>query len=366
MPNGNDDIKKDETGLPKPDPVFMEFIGKPKFGMSRTTPTPAPDESEQSEPAQQQAQTTQPKQPKTVDVVWADGTKVQEPLPETQQELEQAYANYKSLEKSYEALKGVVREKAPEIADDLRPLLRQQTEILNKMADAQVQAQTNQKVDPVTLLSEEQLPLYQRYMEQGDEAMANAYMKSSIDTNRRIFESYMQNEETKREIQKQAVVSRLQELRALDSSIPNPRLNLEKSVNEFEKGYGGYLLRAGFSAEQVMYSDNIDHETLYSAYQQSLTKTGQSRQNKSTQQETPVKTVDPAKAVIPPDVAKSIQDVGRGSVSANIGGEQDGSRYRNVHGRAALRRLANDDPSFVDNIMKGMGIDEFLPKRPKK
>jgi len=359
MPNG--DEKKEV--LPESDSVFKEFVQPKKFGMGfATQPAPTP---EPVETAQQPAQTTEAQKPlRTVEVVLADGTKIQEPLPATQQELEQSFANYKSLEKSYEALKGVVKEKAPELADDLRPLLKQQTEILNKMADAQVQAQQNQPIDPVKLLSEEQHAEYNYRLEQGDERGAKTYLDSAVDVNYRIWQAEQKSVETEKRMLEQKVNNRISEFCQLDPSLPNPKRSGDGDsfARQFNTGYGGWLQRMGFSEAQIWFSDNIDHETLYNTY---LNKTGQSKQNNTTPKETPVKTVEPAKAAIPHDVAKSIQDVQRGSVSASIGGDSDGSQYRNVHGRSGLRKLAQDNPNFVDDILKGTGIEKFITKRKK-
>jgi hypothetical protein len=364
MPNGNDDIKKEEEGLP--DSGLLNLIGRDttpkKFGMSRTQP-------QSSEPAQQQEQTASADtgvQSEEIEFVKSDGSKAKAAYPQTEEERKQAYANYLSLQDTYEKGKEILKEKAPEVAEDWRGLLKQQTEILGKMADAQVQAQQNQPVNPVDLLSEKQRAEYNYRLESGDERGAQVYLDSAADVNFRIWQAEQKSVEAEKRVLEQKVNNKLMEFCQLDSSLPNPRRGEDGEAfrQKFQSGYGGYLKRLGFSDEQVWFSDNIDHETLYNAY---LTKTGQSKQvDKTTTKETPVKTVKPANAAISPDVAKSIRDVAGGSISAPIGGENDGSRYKNVHGRAALRKLAAEDPKFMDDILKATGIGKFIPKRPPK
>lgn len=358
----NDGI--DEKDLP--DSGLLDLVKPKKFGMS-FTPQPAVEPESQDATAQQPAQPAQSSQPEVIEYSKPDGSIGQEELPVDPIERKKKIAELASGRDAYLAGREIVKEKAPELSDEWRSLLKGQQEILSKMADAQAQVQQNQKVDPVDLLTDDQREYYQIHVDEGDERKANAYLKACLNQNMMIFDTQKKNEETERKMLEQRVNNRAMEFRQLDSSLPNPSRggkDAQAFTQKFQDGYGGYLQNLGFSPEQIWFSDNIDHETLYNAY---LTKTGQSKQNKeTTQPQTPVKTVDVAKATIAPAVAKSIQDVSRGSVSASIGGEDDFARYRNVRGRGAIRALDQQDGGkFSEKLLEETGIARFLTKRKK-
>jgi len=346
-----------------PDSGLLDLV-KPKWGMKFASP-PATDvtpEAESTETTQRSTQTTVT-QPEVIEYTKPDGSIGQEELPIDPVERKKKIAELASGRDAYLAGREIVKEKAPEIADEWRQLLKGQQEILNKVVETQQAQQQNQKLEPADMLTDDQRQYYEYVKERGDEREAEAYLKNAYNQNLMIYDMQKKIDEQNKVALQQRFNAKAVEFRQLDPTLSNPQRggkDAESFMQQFNSGYGGWLVSQGFSPEQIWLSDNIDHETLHNAY---LIKTGQSKKD-TTQSQTPVKTVEVAKATIAPEVAKSIQDVARGSVSASIGGDDDFARYRKAHGRAALRNLNEQDGGkLMDAFMEQTGIAKFLPKR---
>lgn len=291
-----------------------------------------------------------------------DGTQGQLELPTDPEERLKKIASLASGTDAYEAGRDIVREKAPQLSDEWRGLLKVQQDTLKTIQDNQ-QQQAQQDYDPLKGLNADQREYYDYLKEEkGDEREAALYLKKELTSNLMLFDAQQQAIEQKKDALRQKVQYRVKELRAIDKSLPNPaRGNDENFQRSFNSGFGGFLIDQGFSEEQIFFSDNIDFETQYLVYQ---TKSGQSQKKLSTSEDTKktdAKAEAVAKATISPDVAKSIKDVAGGNLSANIGNNEPLAKYKDAKSRSDIRKLDQQDGGKLGiAALEGFGISKFL------
>ena len=348
----------DDAAVPEPE------VQAPAKRFGRTLPQNYGDRVEQvqEEPA---AITEIPIAPEVIEYTRPDGTMGKLELPADPTERAKKIASLASGTDAYEAGRNLVRDKAPELSEEWRGLLKVQQDTLKTIQDNQ-QAQAQQKYDPVDALTADQREYYDYLKdERGDDREAALYLKDKVTTNLMIFETNKGIEEQKREVLRQKVLSRTNEIRLLDPSLPSPARGNEANFQKsFYSGFGGWLLEQGFSEEQIFFSENINLETLHNVYKSN---SGQSQKKLSDSvdiKNSEAKADVVAKATISPEVAKSIKDVQGGSLSASIGNSDFMEKYSKAESRSDIRNLDRQDGGkFGINALEGLGLARFLPKK---
>jgi hypothetical protein len=365
MNMSNDNQKPDEggdTGGLSPEfPLLadkVETMQKPQPRISRSFGSqPQEEEPVQTEPAQQQAAVLEPM---VIPYTKPDGTQGEKTFSDDPEERKQQIANYISGTEAYLRGSEVVKEKAPELAGDWRELVKGNQQILQAIVNNQ-EAAANQNVDPLDLMTPEQKAHYDYVLnEKGDEAEAKLILNKSIADNTMLYEVRKKSQEQDAKAIQNQAKARIAELRHLDKTLPKPtKGNTDAFQREFNAGFGGWLQDMGFTEEQIYLSENIDLEGLYKAYKP------EDKQSLKPKDITKANADDAVKAAtLSPEVEQSIKNLGAGNVAASIGNNDGrGSEYRNAKTRADVRELAGKNPAFIDDLLDGTGISQFLPNR---
>jgi len=286
-----------------------------------------------------------------------DGTEGTFVLPTDPAEKAKAIASLASGKDAYLLNREIVKEQNPELAAQMYKLMQNQTGILEKMSEQQVQQK--QEEDPTSVLTEQQKGYYMHLADNGDEEGAKAYLASSYATNMMVYnalEKVDALEKNHQQSQIAPVIERnVNKIRELDPSLPEAGYTKEQGevfYNKFMQGYGGFLRKNGFSDQQIFYG-NIDHDTQHKVYDMTANSNTQQAQVR------PGLTNSAATAnttTVSPDVLKTMQDVSGGQSRSAIGNEPEFSKLSKASNRRDMRALDRDG-SVSESFLGGLGGD---------
>jgi hypothetical protein len=324
---------------------------------------PAPEQEQQETPlesAPPQEAVPQPEpQGEVIEYNKPDGTQGTIELSNDPAERKKQIASAFSGKDAYLLNKEIVKQQDPELAGKMYQMMQNQTDILGKLTEQQ--EQTQKQADPLSVLTDDQARYYNHLKEQGDDTGAESYFKSQYATNMMIYDQQQKLEKMeKSQIQQsnQTLVERnVNKFRQLDPSLPNPGYTPEQGqvfLNEFYKGYGGFLRGTmRYTDQQIMFGD-LDHDYLYKQYQ------ANSATANTTQAAVPPGATPPAATAnqtVSPEVLQTMQDVSGGAAQAPMGNEPDESAWMRGANQRDLRVRDRKDGSISENFIKSLGGD---------
>jgi hypothetical protein len=319
------------------------------------------------EPAPEQEPQPQAAQGEMYSYKKPDGTEGTFELSTNPEERAKQIASLASGKDAYLLNREIVKQENPELASNMYKLMQNQTEILSTMSEQQKQQQ--QEADPTSVLTDQQKVYYRHLVDNGDDVGAQAYLSSQFATNTLLYDTMQEMEELKKQQQQQAVAPRIErniaKLRQFDPSLPDPNTQPKDFYQAaFQHGkYGGYLRGMGMD-DQLIFYGNIDHDSLYKAYEMTTNPSTNNTQQAQVQPGAIAPGATASTTNVSPDVLKTMQDVSGGQSRSMVGNEPEKTKLSQATTRREMRALDRDG-NVSDSFLGGMGgaISDYVDRK---